>query len=134
MIIKVGNDIIEIARIKKAWERHGERFLNKIFTKQEQDYCLSKKAFPERHIAGRFAAKEALSKTLGTGIGPISWLDFEILNNAQGKPIVTPSERVLALQQNAQFDLSISHCHDYATAVAVLFINPVIRRNHENRD
>lgn len=121
MIIKVGNDIIEIARIKKAWQRHGERFLNKIFTPKEQEYCLSKKGFPERHIAGRFAAKEALSKTLGTGIGLISWLDFEILNNAQGKPIVTVSDRILALDRHAQFDLSISHCHEYATAVAVLY-------------
>lgn len=120
MTLSIGNDIIEIARIKKAWQRHGERFLNKIFTPQEQAYCLSKKGFPERHLAGRFAAKEALAKALGTGIGPISWLDLEIINNPQGKPEVILSEHIMRTFDNPRFLLSISHCQDYATAVAIL--------------
>lgn len=120
MVQNVGNDIIEIARIKKAWQRHGERFLNKLFTPKEQAYCLSKKGYPERHLAGRFAAKEALSKALGTGFGPISWLDLEILNDASGKPFVIASPHLQAAFNHPQFLLSISHCHEYATAVAIL--------------
>lgn len=120
MVKNVGNDIIEISRIKKAWQRHGDRFLEKIFTAKEQAYCLSKKACPERHLAGRFAAKEAIAKALGTGFGPISWLDIEIINDAQGKPIVVSSERLLSEFNHPQFLISISHCHEYATAVAIL--------------
>lgn len=120
MVRNVGNDIIEVSRIKKVWQRHGVRFLDKLFTPKEQAYCLSKKAFPERHIAGRFAAKEAVAKALGTGFGPISWLDLEILNDSSGKPIVTVSPHVAENYGSPQFLLSISHCHEYATAVAIL--------------
>lgn len=120
MIQNIGTDIIEVARIKKAWLRHGERFLNKLFTPNEQTYCLSKKATPERHLAGRFAAKEALSKALGTGFGPISWLDLEILNDTHGKPYVITSHSLQLHFHNPKFLLSISHCHEYATATAIL--------------
>jgi holo-[acyl-carrier protein] synthase len=121
MIVRnVGNDIIEIARLKKAWLRHGERFLDKLFTKKEQAYCLAKKACPERHLAGRFAAKEAIAKALGTGFGPISWLDIEILNDASGKPYVVVSDAVKQTFEDPTFLVSISHCHEYATAVALL--------------
>lgn len=120
MVRNVGSDIIEIARIKKAWDRHGDRFLNKIFTSNEQKYCLTKKAFPERHLAGRFAGKEALAKALGTGFGPISWLDLEIVNDAHGKPYVIPSLHLLEAFNNPRFLITISHCHDYAMATALL--------------
>lgn len=120
MIKAVGNDIIEVARIKRAWERHGDRFLNKLFTAREIAYCLSKKACPERHLAGRFAAKEALVKALGTGFGPVSWLELEIINDSMGKPHVTVAERIALTYHNPRFLLSISHCHEYATAVAIL--------------
>lgn len=120
MVQNIGNDIIEVARIKKAWIRHGERFLNKIFTKKEQAYCLSKKAFPERHLAGRFAAKEAISKALGSGIGLISWTDLEIINDPAGRPVVWLSNHAKELFNQPQIHISISHCHEYATAVAIL--------------
>lgn len=119
MVQSIGTDIIEISRIKNAWMRHGDRFLDRIFTKKEQAYCLSKKGSPERHFAGRFAAKEALSKALGTGIGPVSWLDFEILNNPEGKPFAILSPYIIETY-NPCFLLSISHCHEYATATALL--------------
>lgn len=123
MIKNIGNDIIEVSRIKKAWLRHGERFLDKIFTPKEQSYCLSKKAFPERHLAGRFAAKEALAKALGTGFGPISWLDVEVVNDDSGKPLVNLSRKVVENYGPLEFLISISHCNEYATAVAILLDN-----------
>lgn len=120
MIKNIGNDIIEVSRIKKAWIRHGERFLDKIFTAKEQTYCLSKKAFPERHLAGRFAAKEALAKALGTGFGAVSWLDLEIINDESGKPFVNLSPKLVEAYGSLEFLVSISHCNEYATAVAIL--------------
>src|ERR1700733_14299483 len=87
-ILGIGNDILEIERIRQSIETHGKRFLSRFFTSQEQEYCL-KYADAAPHFAGRFSGKEAIAKALGTGFGKhTSWLDIEILNDAQGKPIV----------------------------------------------
>jgi holo-[acyl-carrier protein] synthase len=119
MIYGIGNDIIEVARIEAVLHRHREHFLAKIFTPEEQRYCLQKKAFAQ-HLAGRFAAKESLVKALGTGIGAeVSWLDFNIKNDAAGKPFVFPSPRIIERFDNPKFLLSISHCRTYASAVAL---------------
>lgn len=116
----LGNDIIEISRIATAISRHGTRFLDEIFTPLEQAYCLRyEKA--ERHFAGRFAAKEAILKALGIGLsGGIRWIDLEISNNPEGKPIVSLSQSLNERFNCPQFLVSISHCKEYASAVAIL--------------
>ena len=118
-IIGIGNDIIEIERIRKSYDRHGYRFLTKLFTEKEQDYCLKHKD-PVPHMAGRFAAKEAVVKALGTGFGEhASWLDIEIVNNNLGKPEVNFSQFMSEKLKNTQILVSISHCVNYVTAVAI---------------
>ena len=69
MIIGTGIDIVEISRIRRAVERHGDRFLKRVFTADEREYCLARR-FPEQHLAARFAVKEAALKALGTGVSP----------------------------------------------------------------
>lgn len=120
MIIKgIGNDIIEISRIKGVISRHGQRFLDKVFTKAEQNYCLQHQD-SEKNFAGRFAAKEAIVKALGTGLkNGISWLDFEILNDAAGKPVVHFSPSLQKRFASPNVMISISHCKAYATAFAI---------------
>jgi holo-[acyl-carrier protein] synthase len=116
----IGNDIIEIERIERSIERYGQKFLDRIFTKEEQNYCLKHHHSP-RNFAGRFAAKEAVVKALGTGIREgVSWLDIEIINDAEGKPCVSFSTKLQETFPNTQIHLSISHAKQYATAVAIL--------------
>lgn len=115
----LGNDIIEIKRIANAIQRHGQRFLDEIFTLQEQTYCLLHQQ-SERHFAGRFAAKEAVVKALGTGFSKgITWQDVEILNDSSGKPNVFLSKPLKVRFDHPEILLSISHCKEYATAVAI---------------
>lgn len=119
MIHGIGTDIIEVKRIEESIERFGQRFLDRIFTHDEQAYCLHHKdAF--RHFAGRFAAKEAVVKALGTGFrNGIGWLDIEIINDAHGKPDVQLSARLKEDFDSPKIHLSISHGRDYATAFAL---------------
>ena len=119
MIKGIGTDIIEISRIQKNLTLHGQKFLDKIFTCEEQEYC---NRFQEssRPYAGRFAAKEAIVKALGTGFREgITWLDIEILPDVHGKPVACLSERLLERFNDPQVLLSISHCREYATATAL---------------
>lgn len=119
MILGIGNDIIEIERIRIIIERYSQRFLNRLFTLKEQAYCLKRKN-PALHFAGRFAAKEAVAKALGTGFSKgLDWTDIEILNDINGKPIVVPSDQLNELFNNPKLQISISHCHAYATAFAI---------------
>lgn len=119
MIKGIGTDIIEIERIKAAIEKYGSRFLNRIFSKHEQEYCLSKKS-PWVHLAGRFAAKEAIAKALGTGIRKgISWLDIEIDHDSRGKPVVKLSENLMKMMNHPTLLISISHCRSYSTSFAI---------------
>ena len=115
----IGNDIIEISRIDEAIRRYGQRFLDKIFTQAEQEYCLRYRE-SARHFAGRFAAKEAIVKALGTGFSKgISWLDIEILGDTSGKPVAFFSDSVNQAFQSPNILVSISHCRQYATAFAI---------------
>ena len=115
----LGNDIIEIERVRKSIERHNLHFLDRLFTQKEQDYCHTYQD-PVPHFAGRFAAKEAISKAFGTGFGAdLSWHDIEILNNEQGKPIVLLSSRIKEQYGNPKIFLAISHCISYASAIAI---------------
>lgn len=119
MIHGIGTDIIEVSRIEANISKHGQKFLDKVYTKDEQTYCQS---FREsaRNFAGRFAAKEAVVKALGTGLSEgLNWLDIEILNDEQGKPYLVLSDAFKIRFNNPVIHLSISHCHEYATATAV---------------
>ncbi|HEY5480647.1 MAG TPA: holo-ACP synthase [Verrucomicrobiae bacterium] len=123
MILGIGIDIIEVARIQASHERFGERFLNRILLPSEISYCLSYKA-PGPFLAVRFAAKEAISKAFGTGIGAqLGWQDMEVGRKESGEPFVILHEggRKLLEARGARVVLiSLSHTQNYATAVAVL--------------
>jgi len=118
--LDIGNDILEIERVRHCIEEYGTRFLDRIFTKKEQSYCLAfRDAAP--HFAGRFCAKEAIVKALGTGIGKVvGWQDLEILNDPQGKPHVFLSEKALQHFNHPRILISISHCKKYVSTVALL--------------
>lgn len=123
LILGIGNDIIEIDRIRSSIDNHGYRLLSRLFTVKEQDYCLKHKD-PIPHFAGRFSAKEAIVKALGTGFGEhASWLDIEILNDKAGKPYVQFSAKLQDRLKNSSMQLSISHCQLYVTAVAIWYQN-----------
>ena len=121
MIIAIGNDIIGVERIRLAIERRGDPFLKRILTEDERRYCLRFNP-PFSRIAGRFAAKEAISKALGTGIGKeISWHDIEIINEPSGKPVAFLTNRAAQLVDSSyEILISISHCKEYAVATALL--------------
>ena len=122
-ILGIGNDIIEIERIRKSIDTHGLRILSKLFTTKEQDYCLKYKD-PVPHFAGRFSAKEAVVKALGTGFGEhASWLDIEILNDSLGKPSVHFSNALEKRIQGTSVLITISHCQLYVTAMAIWIRN-----------
>jgi holo-[acyl-carrier protein] synthase len=119
MILGIGNDIVEIARIRAILTRYPQRFLDRIYTSHEQEYCLKRKE-PALHLAGRFAAKEAIVKALGIGFSQgLNWLDIEIQNDSKGKPTVFLSASAKELLGDLMLHVSISHCHHYATAFAV---------------
>ena len=117
MKITNGTDIIEISRIKKNIEENGERFLKKVFTDNEIEYCESKKNQKYQSYAARFAAKEATYKALSSHINcEYSWTDFEVLNDEKGKPHMNVK---LNIKDIDSLDLSLSHCHEYAVATVV---------------
>ena len=118
MNLSSGIDLIEIERIQKALDRHGERFLKRIYTPAELQ--IARGSAPE--LAARFAAKEAASKALGTGIGPVSWRDIEIVNQPSGKPVLRLSGRAKTIAQAQGFDtwsVSLTHSRGMAAAVVV---------------
>ncbi|MCA9173662.1 MAG: holo-ACP synthase [Planctomycetales bacterium] len=121
-IVGIGTDIVECLRIARMIERHGELFLNRVFTPDEIAYCSSRKAVTQ-HYAGRWAAKEAVLKTLGTGLtGGITWLDIEIRNDSSGRPTLAlggVAREVFESLGARRVMISISHCHTHATALAI---------------
>jgi holo-[acyl-carrier protein] synthase len=123
MILGVGIDIIEVARIQASHEKFGERFLNRILHPGEISYCLSHR-LPAPFLAARFAAKEAISKAFGTGIGAqLGWKDMEVGRKESGEPFVILHEagKKLLSQRGARHVLiSLSHTQQHAAAVAVL--------------
>lgn len=123
MNITCGTDIIEIERIKESIENIGEKFLKRVFTDKEIEYCESKKAQKYQHYAGRFAAKEAAFKAISKILKDkysVCWKDFEVINNEQGRPYLTLYN--VDTTKIESIDVSISHCKLYATAnVTVLF-------------
>jgi holo-[acyl-carrier protein] synthase len=117
MNLSTGIDLIEISRIQRTLDRYGERFLNRIYTKAEIRQARGNA--PE--LAARFAAKEAASKALGTGIGPISWVEVETVNERSGKPILRLHGRARAIADTLGYTtLSVSLTHSRETAAAVV--------------
>jgi len=128
MNISSGIDLIEIERIEKALVRHGERFLKKIFSKTELERFnkfTSRQVSPRliaAEVAARFAAKEACSKALGTGIGPVSWREMEVLNEPSGKPILRltgKAAQIAGFLGYTSWSVSLTHSRGMAAAVVV---------------
>lgn len=126
MVIGIGIDIIEIDRIKESAENYGDRFLNKIYTQRELDYCLKKK-YKYQHLAARFAAKEAVYKALATGWNKeVSWQNIEISNEPNGMPVVTLTGNLKKfLEKGKNLKISMSHSRDYVTCVAIIYKSEV---------
>jgi len=114
----VGVDAVEIDRIARSLERFGERFLRRVYTEREVFYCRGR--VPE--LAARFAAKEAISKALGTGIRGIVWREMEILPDRRGKPLAYLHGRAASRAAElglAEFAVSLTHARELAIAVVV---------------
>jgi len=123
MVLGVGTDLIEIARIAESVRRYGDRFLGRIFTPREIEYCQRKKNAAES-FAARFAAKEAGAKALGTGISHgVGWLELEVVREPSGKPELQLSGRAAERAARlgvARVSLSLAHSGALALAVVVM--------------
>ena len=123
MILGTGIDIIEVDRIAAAHAKFGERFLTRILRSGELAYCLSHKN-PAPFLAARFAAKEAVSKAFGTGIGAeLGWQDIEVCRRESGQPYVVLHDKgheLLLARGGGSLHLSLSHTEKHATAIAIL--------------
>jgi holo-[acyl-carrier protein] synthase len=126
-VIGIGTDITECLRIARMIERHGELFINRVYTTEEIKYCQNRKQATQ-HFAGRWAAKEAILKALGTGWRRgIAWRDIEIRNEPGGKPVVAVRGGVKDVVEQlgvGEIQVSISHCRSHATALAVAMGKP----------
>lgn len=114
-ILRTGVDLIEISRVADAIERHGERFLNRVFTESEQRECGGRVS----SLAARFAAKEAAAKALGCGIGDVGWLEIEIRTDARKAPYLVftgEGERLAREQGLTVWSVSLSHTESMAVA------------------
>jgi len=122
MIIGTGIDVIEVDRIRQSIKRHGDRFVGRVYSPEEAEYCRRMSSWP-KHFAGRFAAKEAIAKALGTGIaGGVRCRDIIIGNDGNGRPRVELHGRALELSQELgiiSWHVSISHCEICAVASAI---------------
>lgn len=117
-----GVDIVNVNRIKRILNNKREKFYEKIFTKREIEYII-KKGHKPTTVAGNFAAKEAVSKALGTGIGTIGWKDIEILREDSGRPYIHfKSREIIDRFKIKEIQISISHETDYAIAFVVGYI------------
>jgi holo-[acyl-carrier protein] synthase len=114
----IGVDSVEIARVRAVLARHGERFLRRIFTDAELRYAASRISA----LAGRYAAKEATAKALGTGVGPVGWRNIEVLVEPSGKPSLilhgAAARRARALEMT-EWHVSITHSRELATAFVI---------------
>ncbi len=115
-IVGLGNDIIEIERIEKAVNR-SDKFMEKVYSAKEREYLADKKGYASH--AGRFAAKEAVSKAMGTGVRGFAMSEIEILNDDMGKPYVVLSEELSKIYSGITFMITISHSRENAVATAI---------------
>lgn len=117
-MLRVGVDMIAIERVSRAMQRHGERFFTRFFTESERAACGER----IERLAARIAAKEAVAKALGTGIGDVKWVEIEVGNDPRGRPILTLHGAAAALAANLglkEWDISLSHTEDQALAFVV---------------
>ena len=117
-MVAVGVDLIEVERIAASLEKYGQRFLDRIFTAREQKYCDGR----AESLAARFAAKEAVAKAIGTGIGDISWQDIEIVNEENGRPTVVLHGAAEAMSRTMGLEIwsvSLSHTQTHAIGMVV---------------
>ncbi len=123
MQIKCGVDIIEIARIQESIETTNGKFLERVYTKSEMEYCESKNKAKYQHYAARFAAKEAFFKAISENFNnyEITWKDIEVTNDVKGRPEVHLLNK--EIPQIESIDLSLSHCKEYAIANVAILIN-----------
>ena len=130
-IVAHGIDLVDCPRIEAMVERHGKRFIERVFTATEQAYAEANKNGIEK-LAGRFAAKEAVLKLMGTGWrGKIAWTDVEVINNSSGQPEVTLGgevEKIAGKLGIKHISISITHTANFAIASAV-----ALTRSNENR-
>jgi holo-[acyl-carrier protein] synthase len=121
-VIGIGTDIVECDRIGQMLQKHGDTFLQRVFTPDEIAYC-SRHQIPDQHYAGRWAAKEAVLKVLGTGWAKgIQWTDVEVVRDAAGAPSIRLENRAAEIAKELQIRsvlISISHCKAFATAFAI---------------
>lgn len=118
MVLSVGVDAVEIHRVRETYKRFGERFLNRVYTERERERYRGR----INELAARFAAKEAVSKALGTGLNGIGWRDVEVLPDPRGKPLVFLHGRArdrAATLGLTQFEISLTHSIDLALAFVV---------------
>ncbi|HJY54419.1 MAG TPA: holo-ACP synthase [Candidatus Udaeobacter sp.] len=122
-VIGIGVDLIECARIQHSLDRFGERFLHRVFTEGEIEYSMSMK-FPSRHLAARFAGKEAVAKAFGTGIGKaMGWRNIDIRKKGSGEPFLVfsgPAEAFATERGVTSALITLSHTENYAVACVVL--------------
>ena len=120
-VFGIGTDIVACARIARMLEKHDDLFIDRVFTPVEIEYCSKRKAAVQ-HFSGRWAAKEAILKAMGTGWAKgISWTDIEVHNEMGGQPKVRlggGAREVCEAKGIAEILISISHCSEYATAYA----------------
>ena len=121
-ILAHGIDMVDCVRLGASVEKHGAKFLDRVFTQHEQNYCNSRK-IATQHYAGRFAVKEAVLKVLGTGwSNGIAWTDIEVRNEPNGQPKVFLTNKCSEIAKNLGIDnilISISHIETHAIASAI---------------
>ena len=122
-VIGIGVDLVECARIQHSLDRFGDRFLHRVFTDGEIEYSMSMK-FPARHLAARFAAKEAVSKAFGTGIGKaMGWRDLDVRKKPSGEPYLVfagEAEQLAQARGVTSALITLSHTDNHAMAMVVL--------------
>lgn len=122
-VLGIGVDLVENARIERSLERFGDRFLHRVFTAGEIEYSQSMK-YPARHLAARFAAKEAVSKAFGTGIGKaMAWKDIDVRRKESGEPYVVldgGAKKHAEERQVTKVAITLSHTEHHAMAVIVV--------------
>lgn len=128
MRISTGIDIIEVDRVRKNIEKYGEKFLNKVYTESEIEYCERKKIQRYESYAGRFAAKEAVFKAISwmlNGKFDVDWKDIEVINDKSGRPLVNVNNnlKISNLEEIISIDISISHVKNMAVASVVIVTN-----------